>query len=263
MSRITSRFHLARSEGRGTLIPYITAGYPSMPATVEIAVALYESGADILELGVPFSDPVADGPVIQRASEEALAAGATLEGCLDAAEEIGRRVELPIVLFSYYNPLLQYGLDRLARRLVDVGVDAVLVTDAVPEEAGPLLAALRPHGIHVIFLVAPTTSDARLQRIAAEASGFVYAVSRTGVTGTRDEIAQSARAVVDRVRAHTDLPVAVGFGISTAEHVADVWRFADGAVVGSRIVAEIAESRLATDVAERVGRLASSLLPSR
>jgi tryptophan synthase alpha chain len=159
MSRIASRFRLARSEGRGTFVPYVTAGYPSMEATVEIATALAGAGADVLELGVPFSDPVADGPVIQRASEAALAAGATLERCLVAAAEIRRRTsDLAIVLFSYYNPLLQYGLDRLGGRLADAGVDGVLVTDVVPEEGGPIVDALRPRGVDMVFLAAPTSS---------------------------------------------------------------------------------------------------------
>jgi tryptophan synthase alpha chain len=262
MSRIASRFHRARAERRGALIPYITAGYPSMEATVEIAVALGGAGADVLELGVPFSDPVADGPVIQRASEAALAAGATLERCLATAAEIRRRdPELAVVLFSYYNPLLQYGLGRLARRLEEAGVDGLLVTDVVPEEGGPLVDAMRPRGVDTVFLAAPTSSDKRLRRVAKAARGFVYAVSRTGVTGARETLSDTARALAERVRRHTDLPVAVGFGISTAEQVADVWRFADGAVVGSHLVAEIASAADAPDVAERAARCLASLVP--
>jgi tryptophan synthase alpha chain len=261
MSRITSRFRLARAEGRGALIPYVTAGYPSMEATVEIAAALAGAGADVLELGVPFSDPVADGPVIQRASEAALAAGATLERCLGAAAEIRRRTDLAVVLFSYYNPLLQFGLDRLAGRLADAGVDGLLVTDVVPEEGGPLIDAMRPHGVDTVFLAAPTSSDERLVRVASVANGFIYAVSRTGVTGTRETLSEAARALVERVRRHTDLPVAVGFGISSAEQVADVWRFADGAVIGSRLVAEIAAALDAPDLAARAAACLASLIP--
>jgi tryptophan synthase alpha chain len=263
MSRLTDRFRIARAEGRGALIPYVTAGYPSMEATVEIAVALHDAGADILELGVPFSDPVADGPVIQRASEEALAAGATLEKCLDVAAEIGRRVELPVVLFSYYNPLLQYGLDRLATRLAEAGVDGLLVTDVVPEEAGPVLAAMRPRGIDTIFLAAPTSSDERIGRIASVASGFVYAVSRTGVTGTREALSASVRGLVERIRRHTDLPVAVGFGVSTAEHVADIWEYADGVAVGSKLVAEIGSALDAPDLPARAAACLRALVPHR
>jgi tryptophan synthase alpha chain len=262
MSRITDRFRAAKATGRGALVPYVTAGFPSMDATVEIACALADAGADVLELGVPFSDPVADGPVIQRASEAALAAGATLERCLDAAGRIrARRPELAVVLFSYYNPLLQLGLGRLGGRLAEAGVDGVLVTDVVPEEGGPLVDAVRPRGVDTIFLAAPTSSDERLRRVAAATSGFVYAVSRTGVTGAGESMADSARRLVERVRTYTDLPVAVGFGVSSAEHVAEVWSFADAAVVGSRLVAEIAAAREAPDVAERAGALLASLVP--
>ncbi len=263
MSRIATQFDLARSGGRGALIPYITVGFPSTEASVEIAVALAEAGADVLELGVPFSDPVADGPVIQRASEMALAAGATLERCLAAAAEIRRRTGIGLVLFSYYNPLLQHGLDRLAGRLADAGVDGLLVTDVVPEEGAPLVDAMRSREIDTVFLAAPTSSDERLARISDAASGFVYAVSRTGVTGTGEKLSKSARMLVERVRQHTALPVAVGFGISSAEHVADVWRFADGAVVGSRLVDEIASAPPGTDVAARAADLLRSLIPKK
>src|SRR5688572_13343296 len=171
MSRIATAFERARGAGRGALIPYLTAGFPSMEATVDVATAIAEAGADILELGVPFSDPVADGPVIQLASEAALAAGATLERCLAAAAEIGRRTEMPVVLFSYYNPLLQYGLDRLADRLAEARVGGLLVTDVVPEEGGPLVDAMRPRGVDTVFLAAPTSSDERLGRVASVARG--------------------------------------------------------------------------------------------
>ena len=232
-----------------------------MERTVEIAVALGEAGADLLELGVPFSDPVADGPVIQRASEASLAAGTTLERCLEGAAEISRRADLPVLLFSYYNPLLQYGLDRLADALVEARVDGVLVTDVVPEESGPLVAAMRPRARDTVFLAAPTSSAARLARVADVARGFVYAVSRTGVTGTREELSAGVRELVGRVRRATELPVAVGFGISTAEHVADVWSYADGAVVGSRLVAEIETHHDASDVARRTADCLRSLVP--
>ncbi len=263
MSRLSSCFRAARAAGRGAMIPYVTAGFPTMAATLEIAAALADSGADILELGVPFSDPVADGPVIQRASEVALAAGATLERCLELADAIRRRApQLGIVLFSYYNPLLQFGLGRLGTRLGEAGVDAILVTDLVPEESDPLVEALRPRGIDTVFLIAPTSSDDRLAKVAAATTGFVYAVSRTGVTGARETMAESARTLVDRMRAYTDLPIAVGFGISTAEHVADVWRFAEGAVIGSRLVAEIAGAGADADVANVAARCIASLMPA-
>jgi tryptophan synthase alpha chain len=231
-----------------------------MEATVEIAVALASAGADVLELGVPFSDPVADGPVIQRASEAALAAGATLEGCLGAAAEIRGRADLPVVLFSYYNPLLQFGLDRLAERLAGSGVDGVLVTDVVPEEGGPLVDAMRAQGVDTVFLAAPTSTDERLARIAASATGFVYAVSRAGVTGARESLAESAERLVGRVRRHTDLPVTVGFGISSAAQVADVWRFADGVAIGSHLVAAIASAPAAA-APERAAACLAALHP--
>jgi tryptophan synthase alpha chain len=261
MSRISECFVRARAEGRGAFVAYLTAGYPSLAATVEIALALEAAGVDVLELGVPFSDPVADGPVIQRASEAALAAGATLEGCLGAAAAIAGRTRMPIVLFSYFNPLFQYGLDRLAGRLADTGVGGLLVTDVIPEEAAPLLDAMRPRDVDTVFLVAPTSSDARIARIAAVTRGFVYAVSRTGVTGARETVSDRAGPLVGRIRNHTDLPVAVGFGISSAEQVAEIWRIADGAVVGSRLVSEIARDPEAPDLAERVGACAASLIP--
>ncbi len=264
MSRIGDRFRGARAAGRGVLVPYITAGFPSMEASVDFACALAGAGADVLELGVPFSDPVADGPVIQRSSEAALAAGATLERCLGAAEAIRTRCpDLAIVLFSYYNPLLQHGLDRLGGRLADAGIDGVIVTDVVPEEGGPLVDAMRPRKVDTVFLAAPTSSDERLGRVAARSTGFVYVVSRTGVTGARASLADSARALVARVRVQTDLPIAVGFGVSSPEHVADVWSFADGAVVGSRLVAEIAAAADAPDVAERAASFLASLVPAR
>lgn len=239
MSTLSDSFGAARDRGRGALIPYVTAGFPSMDATVDIAAGLADAGADILELGVPFSDPVADGPVIQAASDAALAAGATLAGCLDAAKRIADRSPMPIVLFSYYNPLLQFGLDRLAERLAIAGVAGLLVTDVVPEESAPLVSAMGPCGIDTIFLAAPTSSDERLERIASVSRGFVYAVSRTGITGARSTLADSVAPLVERLRRHTAMPVAVGFGVSSADQVAEIWRHADGAVVGSHLVEAI------------------------
>ena len=260
MSSIPGRFEQLRAEGRGAFIPYLTAGYPSMDQTVACAVAMAKAGADIIELGVPFSDPVADGPVIQRASEAALRAGATLERSLDAAAEVRRRADVGLVLFSYFNPLLQFGLDRLAGRLQEACVDGLLVTDVVPDEGEALIAAMRPRGVDTIFLAAPTSTSDRLERIADAATGFVYAVSRTGVTGARDSMDAAARELVGRIRAHTPLPVAVGFGISTHEQVRDVWQYADAAVVGSRIVAEIETIGDVPDLDERVAQLVRSLV---
>lgn len=237
MSRLERLFREWRSSGHKALIPYITAGDPDLQATSELIVGMAAAGADVIELGVPFSDPMADGPVIQRAAERALERGVELEGILEAVAVARRSTDVPIILFSYYNPLLQYGLERLVERAVELGIDGLLVTDMVPEEAGELLALARK--LDVIFLLAPTSSDERIRKVAAVASGFIYAVSRTGVTGTAKTLSDTAAPLVERIRRVTDLPVAVGFGVSEPEHVAEVWRVADGAVVGSRIVREI------------------------
>jgi tryptophan synthase alpha chain len=261
MSTLSDAFPAARDRGRGALVPYITAGYPSLDATVDIAVALAGAGADILELGVPFSDPVADGPVIQRASEVALSRGATLAGCLDVAARIAERSPIPIVLFSYYNPLLQFGLDRLAERLAIAGVAGLLVTDVVPEESAPLVSAMGPCGIDTVFLAAPTSTDNRLDRIAAVSRGFVYAVSRAGITGARATLADSVAPLVERLRRHTSLPVAVGFGVSSFDQVAEIWRHADGAVVGSHLVEAIGSGDSET-AARRAADCLRSLIPA-
>jgi len=213
MSRIRDTFAELKHSGRGGFIPFITAGDPDLETTELLLVELAAAGADIIELGVPFSDPVADGEVIQRASERALGKGVTLSEALRCVSNAKAHVDIPIVLFSYLNPLLKFGKDRLAEDAKRAGVDAVLITDMTLEEAGPWIRALRGRGIDLIFLVAPTTSDERLTRIAQQAHGFIYAVSRAGVTGVRNEVPRNAEPLVKRVRAVTDLPVAVGFGI--------------------------------------------------
>ena len=260
MSRIRDTFVELKHVGRGGFIPFITAGDPDLVTTELLLVELAAAGADIIELGVPFSDPVADGAVIQRASERALRKGATLSGALECVSNAKERIDVPIVLFSYLNPLLKFGKDRLAKEARRNGIDAVLITDLIPEEAGPWIAAFREHGIDLIFLVAPTTSDERLTRIARQTSGFIYAVSRAGVTGTRDEMPRDAEPLVTRVRAVSDLPVAVGFGISTAEQVRQVWRFADAAVIGSALVSQIETLADSPDLVTRIGEFARSLL---
>lgn len=261
MSRITSKFKSLKSRGAKAFIPYITAGDPDLETTLRLILELERSGADIIELGVPFSDPMADGPAIQRASERALRNGVTVGDCLDLVRKLRHRSEVPVVLFSYLNPLLSLGADRLARDLRDAGVDGILGTDLVPEEAGFLLGGMRRAGIDTIFLVAPTSPDERIKLVADASSGFVYAIARTGVTGVRESLSERIGNLVVRVKRFTDLPVAVGFGISTHEHVMEVWRHADGAVVGSRIVTEVADSRRgADDVVTRVGSLARWLV---
>jgi len=232
-----------RFDHKPGLVVYITAGDPSLEASREIALAAIDAGADVIELGVPFSDPLADGPIIQRASERALARGTRLVDVLKLAREI--RAERPaagLVIFSYLNPILRYGLGRFADDAKAAGVDGVLATDMIVEEAEAYLAELGRTDLAPIFLAAPTSPDERLKAIAASSKGFIYAISRTGITGTRQTLTTDAAALVERIRRWTSLPVAVGFGISNAEHVAQVAEFADAAVVGSAIVELIARS---------------------
>jgi tryptophan synthase alpha chain len=236
MSRIGARFARRRGEGKPAFVAFLTAGDPSPGRTVEAALELDRAGVDVLELGVPFSDPLADGPVIQRASERALARGVTLTRALEAVERIREGSELPLLLFSYYNPLLQHGLQRLARDAQAAGVDGVLVTDLPPEEAGEWIAAARAADLDTVFLASPTSPSERLIRVAEASRGFVYAISRTGVTGERQSLSEDARPLVERLRALTRVPVALGFGLSTPEQVREAAAVADGVVVGSALV---------------------------
>lgn len=263
MTRIEAKFNELSGDPRKGFIPYITAGDPFLEATEQIILELDRSGADIIELGVPFSDPMADGPVIQRASERALRNHVSVRDCLELVRRVRRQSEVPIVLFSYLNPLLSIGIERLGDELRSAGVDGVLATDLVPEEAGDLISAMRAAGIDLIFLVAPTSTDERLKLITEASSGFVYAVSRAGVTGVQQSLSEAAMRLVQRVRRFTDLPVAVGFGISTPEQVSEVWQHADAAVVGSRIVAEIENNANDPALVEKVGALAQWLVSSR
>ena len=262
MSRLDETFARLRKENQRGFIPFITAGDPDLETTRALVVELAQAGASLIELGVPFSDPMADGPVIQRASERALRNGVGVAEVLSVIEDARRETDVPIVLFSYYNPLLQYGAERLCLEAKRAGVDGMLVTDLAPEEAGEFAATLAAHELDLIFLVAPTSTDLRLSRIAERASGFIYAVSRAGVTGVQAASSTEAERLVARVRAFTDLPVAVGFGISNWEQVADVWRYADAAVVGSAIVSEIEKRGDASDLVTHIGEFARGLLPS-
>ena len=263
MSRITETFEQSSRAGKKGFIPFITAGDPDLETTRDLIIELSRVGATVIELGVPFSDPMADGPVIQRASERALRHGFGLEEILETTAQVRARIETPIVLFSYFNPLLQFGTERLARQAKQAGIDGVLVTDLIPEEADGFASSLRTEGIDMIFLVAPTSTDARLQLVAERASGFIYAVSRAGVTGTRESISSEAARLVKRVRRFSDLPVAVGFGISTGEQVAEVWSYSDAAVVGSAIVAEIEKLSGSSDLVGHIGRFAEALTLSQ
>ena len=260
MSRIREKFGELKRSGRGGFIPFITAGDPDLATTERLLIELAKAGADIIELGVPFSDPVADGEVIQRASERALRNGVTVHDALTCARNVRQHTDAPIVLFSYFNPLLQFGQEQLAAAARQAGIDAVLVTDLIPEEAESWTEMLLRHQLDPIFLVAPTTSDKRLARIAQQAHGFIYAVSRAGVTGERDEMTRDAEALVKRVRSVSDLAVAVGFGISSPEQVRAVWRFADAAVVGSAIVKQIEKFSGEEDLVQRIGQFARSLV---
>jgi tryptophan synthase alpha chain len=248
-----------RFEHKPGLVVYITAGDPSLEATRAIALAAIDAGADVIELGVPFSDPLADGPVIPRASERALTRGTSLANVLRLAREI--RAERPaagLVVFSYLNPILRYGLARFASDAAAAGVDGVLATDMIVEEAAEYLAELARVGLAPIFLAAPTSPDERLKAIAEHSKGFVYAISRTGITGKQQALTTDAAALVARIRRWSKLPVAVGFGISNAEHVAQVAEFADAAVVGSAIV-ELIERSTAETAPGEVARFIKGL----
>ncbi|HEY1947148.1 MAG TPA: tryptophan synthase subunit alpha [Bryobacteraceae bacterium] len=235
-TRISHLFSRCKAEKRKAFIAYLTAGDPSPAQTASLVLALERGGADLIELGVPFSDPIADGPVIQRASERALRAGTTLTGILEMVREIRRHSEIPLLLFSYLNPLLRYGFDRLARDASAAGIDGVLLTDLSIEEAADPVARLREHSLDTVFLGAPTSSERRLKLIAEHSSGFIYLVSRTGVTGERDSLSAAAAPLTQRMRQLTPLPLAVGFGVSTPAQVAEVAGIADAVVVGSAIV---------------------------
>ncbi|MGB8506810.1 MAG: tryptophan synthase subunit alpha [Pyrinomonadaceae bacterium] len=261
MNRIGETFARLRREGRRGFIPFITAGDPDLETTRALILELARSGASVIELGVPFSDPVADGPVIQRASERALRHHIGVADVLAVVAEVRRETDVPVVLFSYFNPLMQFGVERLATEAARAGVDGVLVTDLVPEESGEFTSALAAHELDQIFLVAPTTSEARLEMVAGLSRGFIYAVSRAGVTGARTDLSVEAEKLVGRVRQVSGLPVAVGFGVSTSAHVADVWRYADAAVVGSALVSEIEKHHGSSDLVTRVGTFARALLP--
>jgi tryptophan synthase alpha chain len=240
-TRIDSQFRDLRARGAKGLVVYLTAGDPTLNATGELLLALDRAGVDVIELGVPFSDPLADGPVIQRASERALRSGATLRKILERFPAWRQAVRAPIILFSYFNPILQYGLEHFASTGAQVGVDGALVVDLSPEESEGYVEVMRKHHLDTIFLASPTSPDERLARAAKLSTGFFYLISRTGVTGERSEIASSVRPLVERARRFTDLPLAVGFGISTPAQVEEVEVYADAAVVGSALVHAIEE----------------------
>ena len=262
MSLIPEAFANLKRKHRKGFIPFITVGDRDLETTRKLIVELARVGSTLIELGVPFTDPMADGPVIQRASERALRHAFGFEAIFRIVSAARQEADVPIILFSYFNPLLQFGIERLARDAKSAGIDGVLVTDLVPEEAGDFGAALKANDLDMIFLVAPTSTDERLSLVAQRASGFIYAVSRAGITGAREQMSSEAEKLVLRMRKFSDLPIAVGFGISKPEHVADVWRYADAAVVGSAIVNFIENATdsitLAHDVAQFAANLANT-----
>ncbi|MEE8352836.1 MAG: tryptophan synthase subunit alpha [Dehalococcoidales bacterium] len=233
MSRIESVFTAGH---RPALIAYVTVGYPSVAATLEVVPALAEAGCDIVELGIPFSDPLADGTTIQAASAAALAAGVTPTACLEVAAELRRKVELPLLFMTYYNPVLRFGLDEFCAAGARSGIDGLIVPDLPPDEADDLDAASRQHGLDVVYLLAPTSTEERIRLVARRSRGFIYLVSLVGVTGARSRLSEGLDDLVARVRRHTTMPICVGFGIGTPEQAKRVGQVADGVIVGSRLV---------------------------
>jgi len=258
-TRISKRFAELRAAGELGIVAYITAGDPTLDATHKFVLALAEAGADVIELGVPFSDPLADGPTIQRASERALKSGTTLSGVLNLVQRIRKSSQVPLVLFSYFNPILQMGLEKFAAAAAQAGADGVLATDLTPEESDDYRRILRAHHLDTVFLAAPTSSDERLKLISSCSRGFLYIISRTGVTGAKDSLPDELPSLLRRARRFTDLPVAVGFGISLPGHVSILGGLADAAVVGSALVSEIEKASTpdsaATALRDRVTKL--------
>ncbi len=260
MNRIEARFELLKTAGKTAFIPYITAGDPTIARTREIVLALEKAGADVIELGIPFSDPVGDGPVIQEAMMRALETGITPGDVLELVKSVREASEVPILLFTYYNPILAVGEAEFARRAAEAGADGVLCVDLPPEEADTHKAALDAHNLCTVFLTAPTSTDARLALVAKQCTGFVYYVSRMGVTGEQAALANDLNTAVSRIKKHSQVPVAVGFGISKPEHAREVASMADGVVVGSAIVRMIGELGDTPEMAGKVGDFVQTLV---
>ena len=263
-TRTAQRFAALRERGELGIVAYITAGDPSLDATLKFVIALAEAGADVIELGIPFSDPLADGPTIQRASERALKAGTTLASVLDLVRRIRQSnsaaaSEVPIILFGYYNPVFQMGVEKFAAAASSAGADGVLVTDLTPEESVDYRCILAAHNLDTVFLAAPTSTDERIEKISAATSGFLYLISRTGVTGAKDVLPDDLPSLIRRVRSHTNLPLAVGFGISLPGHVSVLGGLADAAVVGSALVSEIEKAESVDAAAEALSARIRSL----
>ena len=253
LTRISRRFAELRAHGELGIVAYVTAGDPSLDATRTFVLALAEAGADVIELGVPFSDPIADGPTIQRASERALKSGTTLAGVVDLVKKIRASSEVPLVIFSYFNPILQMGLERFADAAAAAGADGVLATDLTPEESAEYRQIVSTRGLDTIFLAAPTSTDERLRKIVDCSSGFLYLISRTGVTGAKEALPEDLPALIRRARRVTQLPIAVGFGISLPGHVSILGGLADAAVVGSALVNQIERAKSPEAAAAALG----------
>ncbi|MDP2682410.1 MAG: tryptophan synthase subunit alpha [Deltaproteobacteria bacterium] len=258
-NRIEETFARLKARGEKALITFITAGDPNLEKSKEIIFELEKSGADIIELGIPFSDPMADGPTIQAASERALKSGATLRHVLDMVKDIRTKSCIPIILFGYYNPIFVYGAERFARDAKEAGVDGVLVVDLPPEEALELKIHTDKNGLDLIFLLTPTSDDNRMRLVASHASGFIYYVSVAGITGARKELSDTIREYVKKVKRFTPLPVGVGFGISTPKQAGEVSKWADAVIVGSAIVNVIEKNQDSPDLAKRVGRFVARI----
>jgi tryptophan synthase alpha chain len=267
MNRLKVEFNKLKTENRGGFIPFIVAGDPNLGTTKDLIMELAEQGASVIELGVPFSDPVADGVTIQASGERALRNRIGVKDILQIIADVrADDCETPIILFSYFNPILQFGLEKFVEEAVKSGVDGILITDLVPEEAEDFRKILAAENLALIMLAAPTSSDERLEKICGKASGFVYAVSRAGVTGARTDLSNDAEKLVKRLREFTNLPIVVGFGISNSAQVAETWKYADAAVVGSAIVAEIMRltpnpDNVPNDFVEKIGEFTRNLLP--
>lgn len=254
MNRIDELFTRKRRKGQRSLIIYLTAGYPSMELSETLINILADTGLDMLELGVPFSDPIADGPTIQKSSAHSLEQGTTLKKILDMVPRVRQKSQMPIVLFSAFNPLLKYGLEALVEQAADIGIDGFIAPDLPPEEAGEFMQLCQAKNLKLVFLIAPTTSEARKRLIADKSTGFIYYVSTKGVTGAREQLSRDLQAQLRQITTYTDMPVAVGFGISKPEHVKMVVSFADAAVVGSALINLIEQHANSHDLPTEVQR---------
>jgi tryptophan synthase alpha chain len=236
-SPIAAAFARAKADGRVAMMPVVTGGYPTLAMTERLIAAVVEGGADLIEIGVPFSDPIADGATVQHTSQVALANGATLASCLDLVRHVrAQGINVPLVFMGYTNPFIQFGLDRLAEEAATVGVNGFIVPDLPFEESDEWAETFQRHGLDLIYMVAPTSTDARIAQVGERAKGFIYCVSLTGVTGAREKLADQLASYIERIRAQTDVPLAIGFGISTPEHVAQIAKIADGAIVASALI---------------------------